>query len=75
MRRLTNADKPIETEPARFRPEHSEVRALIADASRLASITGWTPEISLDEGLGRTIEWWRGRVAAGRVRRSAAYII
>ncbi len=29
------------------------------DYSKLHALTGWEPEVSLEEGLGRTIEWYR----------------
>jgi CDP-glucose 4,6-dehydratase len=29
------------------------------DSSKLRALTGWEPEVSLDEGLIRTIEWYR----------------
>ncbi len=41
----------------RQRAETSEVERLLADASKLRSATGWTPEYDLDRGLKETIEW------------------
>jgi nucleoside-diphosphate-sugar epimerase len=32
---------------------------LEADISRLTSITGWTPQVPLAEGLRQTVEWFR----------------
>jgi NDP-hexose 4,6-dehydratase len=43
----------------RLRPKDSEVMRLVCDASRLRDRTGWHPEVSRDEGLRRTIEWFR----------------
>ena len=71
---LTGANKPVERDPERLRPENSEVKALVADSSRLREATGWTPKVDLSEGLGRTIDWWRGRVASGAVRPDSAYL-
>jgi len=31
----------------------------VPDVSRARDVLGWAPEVSLDEGLRRTIEWWR----------------
>ena len=43
--------------PERLRPERSEVMRLISD-NRLARETlGWSPQVGLDQGLDRTIEW------------------
>jgi CDP-glucose 4,6-dehydratase len=36
-----------------------EVSRQWVDASKLRSLTGWTPRIDLDEGLRRTIAWYR----------------
>jgi UDP-glucose 4-epimerase len=49
------------------------VRALLADATRLGEATGWAPRVALEEGLARTIDWWRGRIAKGLVRPSTSY--
>jgi CDP-glucose 4,6-dehydratase len=34
------------------------------DSSKLRSMTGWAPQISLHEGLGRTLAWYKHFVAA-----------
>ena len=47
----------IETCAERMRPAASEVRRLQADASQLKQLTGWSPSITLAEGLAKTIEW------------------
>ena len=62
--------KPIEvtSDQARLRPEKSEVERLLADNSRARSLLGWEPKISLEEGLGRTLDWLRehqGRYRTG----------
>jgi dTDP-glucose 4,6-dehydratase len=44
----------------RERPAASEVDRLLADGSVARTLLGWTPTVSLEEGLGRTIEWIRG---------------
>jgi NAD dependent epimerase/dehydratase len=73
--RLTNCDKPtIERDPERMRPAGSEVRALLADSSRLEAVTGWRTTIDLREGLKRTIAWWRSRLEDGVGRRESAFI-
>jgi dTDP-glucose 4,6-dehydratase len=51
------------------RPGHDRRYALSGE--KLARETGWSPEVSFDEGLARTIEWyrsnadWVGRVKSG----------
>jgi len=36
-----------------------DVDRLCADASRFRALTGWAPEVSLEEGLIRTVDWFR----------------
>lgn len=47
----------ITTDEQRLRPSKSEVERLLADASKARELVGWQSEISLDEGLDRTIAW------------------
>lgn len=70
---ITGANKPIETEAVRLRPEGSEVWDLIADASRLKTATGWRAQTDLQAGITATIEWWKRRAAAGQLRRGRGY--
>jgi NAD dependent epimerase/dehydratase len=56
---IVGRDVPIVQSSARFRPEHSEVGALIADATRAKELLGWEPRVSLDQGLARTVEFIR----------------
>jgi nucleoside-diphosphate-sugar epimerase len=37
---------------------------VVADVSRLSTEVQWRPRVTLDDGLGRTIAWWRDRLAA-----------
>lgn len=47
----------IATEKGRLRPELSEVERLLCDASRLRELCGWSPRVSLEEGLCHTYRW------------------
>ena len=58
----------IETESQRIRPEGSEVERLLADASLAAELLGWRPKVSLEEGLGLTIDWLADHLKAYRPR-------
>jgi len=49
----------IIVEPQRLRPERSEVMRLISDNSLARTKLGWEPQVSLDEGLEKTIAWMR----------------
>jgi GDP-4-dehydro-6-deoxy-D-mannose reductase len=46
---IAGVDVPVVVDPARFRP--AEVLEQAGDPSRLASATGWRPEIGLDQTL------------------------
>lgn len=61
-RRVVGRDIPVERgAPERVRPVESEVMHLEADPSAFRSLTGWTPRVSLEEGLRRTAAWLRAR--------------
>ncbi|MFQ5691484.1 MAG: GDP-mannose 4,6-dehydratase [Nitrospinota bacterium] len=49
----------VETDEARLRPEKSEVARLWAYTKKAGEVLGWSPEVSLDEGLDRTIAYVR----------------
>ncbi|MCH5226480.1 MAG: SDR family NAD(P)-dependent oxidoreductase [Muribaculaceae bacterium] len=55
--RLMDADVKWITDPQRLRPSKSEVFRLLGDNSRITSLTNWRPEISLEQGLKKTIDW------------------
>ncbi|HYR59423.1 MAG TPA: GDP-mannose 4,6-dehydratase [Chthoniobacteraceae bacterium] len=57
--RLAGCDAKIETESQRVRPEKSEVERLLADNTKAAKLLGWTPRVTLEDGLRATIEWLR----------------
>lgn len=60
---LTGGDLDIiGDDDARVRPERSEVERLLSDNSSARDALGWTPRVSLDDGLTATIEWMRPRV-------------
>ena len=55
--RLMNADVKWIRDPERIRPSKSEVFRLLGDNTKIKELTGWKPEVSLEEGLKRTIDW------------------
>ncbi len=56
--RLMDADVKWVVDPARLRPGKSEVRRLCGDNSVITSLTDWRPQVTLEEGLKRTIDWF-----------------
>jgi dTDP-glucose 4,6-dehydratase len=51
----------VVVDQARLRPEASEVMCLQASNEKAKAILGWSPTISLESGLRRTIEWMSTR--------------
>lgn len=56
-------DAVIELDPRRLRPDPSEVLVLQSDPALAKARIGWTPEVSLEQGLANTIEWTRANMA------------
>jgi UDP-glucose 4-epimerase len=48
--------KPLEVEHGPERP--GDLRASALDATTIARELGWKPEVSLEEGIGRTVDWF-----------------
>lgn len=59
--KLTDLDASIVSEDIRKRPDKSEVEQLLGDNKLMKELTGWKPEVSLKEGLIRTIEWFKNK--------------
>jgi NAD dependent epimerase/dehydratase len=45
----------------RRRPEASEVQRLFASNQKAKRLMNWEPEVELRNGLGKTVQWFRGR--------------
>ena len=58
VQRLVGSDVPIVSKPL---PE-DDPRVRRPDITRAKEILGWEPRISFDEGMRRTIAWFRGQV-------------
>jgi NAD dependent epimerase/dehydratase len=57
------ADAKVVIDESRVRPSGSEVDRLLADNTKIRTLTGWEPQVSLREGLSRTAEWIREHLA------------
>jgi NAD dependent epimerase/dehydratase len=57
--RLMEVDRPLVQANERMRPAASEVMKLVSDNTRARDTMGWSPAVSLDDGLRRTIEFIR----------------
>lgn len=56
--RIMNSDVRYVVDPQRLRPSKSEVFRLCGDNRKIQSLTGWHPQVTLEEGLRRTIQWF-----------------
>jgi len=57
IRDLVNPSLSLGFGEVPYRPD--QIMHLQADVSRLRQSTGWLPQVSLEEGLRRTVEWFR----------------
>ncbi len=55
--RLVGRETEVIEDEDRKRPEMSEVQRLVADSSLARERLGWEPQVSLEDGLRRTISW------------------
>jgi NAD dependent epimerase/dehydratase len=58
IRDLMGKDVKLITDDARLRPEKSEVFRLWGENKKIRQLTGFEPQISIAEGLQRTIDWF-----------------
>jgi dTDP-glucose 4,6-dehydratase len=57
--KIVEKDVPIVVDEQRLRPSKSEVERLLADNSLASALLSWSPEVDLETGLHRTIDWFR----------------
>jgi len=53
---MGKSDFKLKVDPARFR--RRDINAFQADYTKLNNATGWRPEVSLKEGLKKTVDWY-----------------
>lgn len=56
---IINPKATIVQDEQRMRPEKSEVNRLLGDNTKIKSLTAWTPQYSLKEGLKETVEFFK----------------
>lgn len=60
---LIGVDVTMTHDEERRRPAKSEVERLVSSNARARQVLGWTPKVTLQEGLRMTIEWIRQHMA------------
>ena len=54
---MRNGRTKIRVDPSRLRPY--DVSRLVCDNTKIGNLTNWKPEVSLEDGLRKTIEWYK----------------
>lgn len=65
---LMNPEAKIVQDDSRKRPENSEVERLLCDNRLIQELTGWKPEVSLKEGIKKTVEWFKNKENLNRYK-------
>jgi GDP-4-dehydro-6-deoxy-D-mannose reductase len=60
LQKNCNVPVKIEVDPARLRP--NEVQQVVGDPSKIHRVTGWSPQIPLENTLKDLIAYWRDRI-------------
>ena len=55
--KLVGRDVNVQSASERMRPATSEVQRLCSDNAKARELAGWSPKVSLDEGLQATLNW------------------
>lgn len=58
IREIMGSRATLHVDEKRIRPKASEVFRLISDNSKIAQTTGYQPQVSLEQGLKQTINWF-----------------
>ena len=61
--KIAGKEVKIKIDNKRLRPEKSEVQRLLADNTKAKNILKWEPEVTLDEGLKRTVAWIKKNIS------------
>lgn len=58
IKKLMNSDVTFTRDSRRIRPKDSEVFRLCCDTTKISSLTGFKPALTLEQGLQKTIDWF-----------------
>jgi NAD dependent epimerase/dehydratase len=59
---IIGRDLPVRKKDERVRPETSEVNRLLSNNSKARELVGWTPRVTLDDGIRLTAKWVEERL-------------
>jgi len=61
IKTAVGSDAPIKSTPYEeyYGPGFEDTRRRVPDVTRAREVLDWHPEVSLEDGLARTIEWWQ----------------
>lgn len=59
---IIGRDLPVRVQDERVRPESSEVNRLLSNNTRARELVGWTPRVTLEEGIRLTAKWVEERL-------------
>lgn len=66
--RVVGVEIEIVSDHQRMRPGSSEVERLLSDNGLIMSLTDYAPAVTLEEGIGRTVEWFRNPQVRARYK-------
>ncbi len=58
IKEVMNSDAELVQDSSRIRPKNSEVERLWCDNTKIKELTGFIPEISLEQGIKKTVNWF-----------------
>jgi len=68
IKELMGSDVKFITDKQRIRPEKSEVFRLWCDNTKIEKLTGFKPQVDIQEGLQRTIDWFSDNQRFGQYK-------
>lgn len=60
--KLIGSNSEVIEDSQRIRPTNSEVERLLCSHEKATRLLGWQPRVDLEQGLRRTIDWFRGHL-------------
>lgn len=71
---IVGVEVTINVDDQRIRPKNSEVDCLLSDNTLSQTLCGYAPQVSLEEGLSKTIEWFSKSEYAGKTKEQIYHV-